>query len=703
MTAATVSERLTPGWFKTAAWVWVAVIFVASIVAVASGRLPEDDPFVTWLVILAPFFAVLAAVIATRAPGNAIAWLMGTIGTGITLGVVTDLLMQNPPERLTPVMLVVLVLNGMWWVFFMFPILLTLFLFPTGRFLTKRWRWAGWLVGLMTLALFTLGLLTDEGGPASGAWTIDNPFGFLPVSFFETYLEGPWSVGLIALAIGGLSSMVVRYRRSEADERAQIKWVLYSAVLLGSAYATSVVLQDALFVSASEEASALVPVFWGLFSLAFASVPISIAIAITRYRLYDIDLIINRSLVLGLLVGFITVVYAVVVAGVGSAVGGSSVGWSIAATALVAVVFEPVRDRVQRWVNRLVYGRRATPYEVLSDLTSRLAVTEREDGLLGRMAQRLAEGTGADRAIVWTKQGSDFTPAAYAPASDGALDPVPGLDAMPGSVVPIVHDDAVLGALSVESRRGDALTPTEQRLVEDLAGSAGLLMRRLRLDADLERKAEELEESRRRLVNAQDVERRRLERQLDEGAQQRVLGLKLQLGLAEQQARAEGAERAAALIGQMALGAQDAIDQIRALARGIYPPLLESEGLHAAVRALAEVAPVDVAVDVLVGRRYPLEVEGAVYFCVSEAVTNAVKHGEPPITVRVSDATGEIVFTVTDSGPGFDPTAVARGSGLDNMIDRLDAIGGTFTIDTTPGTRTALTGRLPLRPAEVSA
>ncbi len=295
MTAVTAVDRPAPAWFKTASWGWVGVILIFSIVAFASGRLPEDDPFVSWLVVLPPFFAVLAAVIATRAPGNVIAWLMGTIGTGVAFGVGSDLLLQNPPEELTPAMVVVLVLNGMWWVYFMFPILLTLFLFPTGRFLTKRWRWAGWLVGLMTVSLFTLGLLTEEGGPASGSWTIDNPFGFLPVSFFETYVAGAWSVGLIALALGGLTSMVVRFRRSDTQERAQIKWVLYSAVLLGSVYAVSVVLQGVLFVSASEEASAVVAVFWGFFSLAFAFVPISIAIAITRYRLYDIDLIINRS------------------------------------------------------------------------------------------------------------------------------------------------------------------------------------------------------------------------------------------------------------------------------------------------------------------------------------------------------------------------------------------------------------------------
>ncbi len=397
-----------------------------------------------------------------------------------------------------------------------------------------------------------------------------------------------------------------------------------------------------------------------------------------------------------MLAGFITLVYAGVVVGVGSLVGGSSVGWSIGATALVAVVFEPVRDRVQRWVNRLVYGRRATPYEVLSDLTGQLAATEREEGLLDRMALRLAEGTGADRAVVWSANGSGFAPAASEPASNGEVEPVESLDAIPGSVVSISHDGAVLGALSVESRRGDGLTPTELRLVEDLAGSAGLLMRRLRLDASLETKARELEESRRRLVDAQDVERRRLGRQLEEGAQAQVVALKDQLGLAEQQAHTEGAERAVGLIAQMALDTQDAIDQIQALANGIYPPLLEAEGLVAAVSALAEVAPVDVRMESDLSESYPLQVEAAVYFCISEALTNAVKHGEAPMTIEVSDRSGELTFKVSDSGPGFDVNRVRRGSGLDNMADRLDALDGTAVVESAPGGTTTIAGRVPL-------
>jgi signal transduction histidine kinase len=222
------------------------------------------------------------------------------------------------------------------------------------------------------------------------------------------------------------------------------------------------------------------------------------------------------------------------------------------------------------------------------------------------------------------------------------------------------------------------------------------LLRRLRLDRALEQKAAELEESRRRLVDAQDVERRRLERRLNEGAQQQVVALKLQLRLAEQQARAEGADTAATLISQMEADAQDAIDQIRALANGIYPPLLEAEGLSAAVPALAELAPVDVRVKAAVSERYPLPVEGAIYFCISEALTNAIKHGVSPITIGLSDQAGAISFHVSDSGPGFDLGSVQRGSGLNNMADRLDALDGTIDIESRIGSGTTITGHVPV-------
>jgi signal transduction histidine kinase len=254
----------------------------------------------------------------------------------------------------------------------------------------------------------------------------------------------------------------------------------------------------------------------------------------------------------------------------------------------------------------------------------------------------------------------------------------------------------VLGALSIDKSRGDVLTPTESHLIEDLAGSAGLVMRRLRLDDELERKAVELEESRRRLLDAQDVERQKLERELHDGPQQQVVGLKVKLGLAQQLAERKGFEQVAALSGQMGVEAQDAIEQIRSLAQGIYPPLLESDGLNVAITAMAASSPIDVNVGVQLDRRLPMPIEAAVYFCISEALTNAAKHGEGPISVSVSDTGGKLVFEVADRGPGFDPAAVERGAGLSNMSDRLDALGGSVEIASELGGSTRVTGTVPV-------
>ncbi len=606
--------------------------------------------------------------------GSVVSWMTGTALIGLAMLSVAGAI----PAAMAP---------GLTWsseavyAVFGFGLMLMIAVFPSGRLPAGPWRRV-LLTASSVTAIAGLVRLLVPGPMVSGInsipTTFDNPLG---IGFLSGLNLDLVELAEIVLPVAAVASLVRTYVRSGPEVRHQVKWIVAVVPIMVAASGLM------SFIETPWEGLPATVALW-LFAIA-------LGVAITKYRLYDIDVIINRALVFALLVGFITLVYATVVVGVGSMFGGSNVGWSIAATALVAVVFEPVRNRVQRWVNRLVYGRRATPYEVLSDLTGRLAKTEREEGLLDRMAVRLAEGTGAARAVIWVRATDGFHAAACDPVAERPVHSSDRIDELPGVVVPIHHNGELLGALSVETGRGDALTPTEVRLVDDLAGSAGLVMRRLRLDTSLEQKARELEESRRRLVNAQDVERLRLERQLEEGAQQQVVALKVQLELAQQQARAEGADTVAALIAQIEGETQDSIDQITALANGIYPPLLEAEGLGTALSALAESAPVEVRVETAVGERYPLPVEGAVYFSISEAVTNAVKYGEAPISIDVSNGASYVTFTVSDSGPGFDPGAVARGSGLNNMTDRLHALDGSIDIVSEPGRSTTITGRIP--------
>ncbi len=323
----------------------------------------------------------------------------------------------------------------------------------------------------------------------------------------------------------------MRYRRSANDERQQIKLVAFGGVLLIVTFALAFTADVALAVRMPSEVEALVILL----------LPTSAGAAIVKHRLYDIDVVISRTVVFAGLAAFITGIYVAIVVGIGTLIGSGeepNLALSIVATALVAVAFQPVRERLTKVANRLVYGKRATPYEVLSRFSSHLGETVATEATLEQMARLLADGTGAARAQVWLKAGGQMRTAAswpadaapdFAPvvAEDGALPEFAEVDV----AVPIAHHDELLGALTVTKSCGEGLTPTEQKLIDDLAAQAGLVLKNVQLTADLLARLDELAESRRRLVAAQDEERRRLERDLHDGAQQQLVVLKMKLGL----------------------------------------------------------------------------------------------------------------------------------------------------------------------------
>jgi signal transduction histidine kinase len=289
-------------------------------------------------------------------------------------------------------------------------------------------------------------------------------------------------------------------------------------------------------------------------------------------------------------------------------------------------------------------------------------------------------------------------PQATSPA-DEAPGPEPALDEV-GSF-PVLHDGEVVGALEVVKPRGTALSTSERSLITDLAGSAGAVLGYQQLNDSLTQRARELEASRQRLVEAQGLERRRLERELHEGAEQFIVALKVKLGVATQLAHRQGAADLESLLDGLTEEAQAALDDVRSLAKGIYPPILESDGLGAAVSALAASTPVEVKVERDGIGRYPIDIEAAVYFDISEAVTNAVKHAESPIAIELAESAGTLRFSVRDSGPGFELDTHQPGSGLENMADRMSAVGGTLGVETSVGAQTVVWGSVPLQ-TEVS-
>jgi signal transduction histidine kinase len=265
--------------------------------------------------------------------------------------------------------------------------------------------------------------------------------------------------------------------------------------------------------------------------------------------------------------------------------------------------------------------------------------------------------------------------------------------------VAVRHQGELLGALSVRKRPGEPFTPIEEKLLDDLANQAGLVLKNVGLTAELLQRLEEIRASRQRLVAAQDAERRRLERNLHDGAQQNLVALKVKLGLARALAKKDPA-KAEELVRQLAADADEALQTLRDLARGIYPPLLADRGLAPALEAHASRATLPVVVESDGIGRYPREVEAAVYFCILEALQNIQKYaGASRATIRLSNRDGRLAFDVEDDGRGFNPGTVSRGTGLTNIADRLDALGGGFEISSAPGRGTRLTGTVPAQTA----
>jgi signal transduction histidine kinase len=234
-----------------------------------------------------------------------------------------------------------------------------------------------------------------------------------------------------------------------------------------------------------------------------------------------------------------------------------------------------------------------------------------------------------------------------------------------------------------------------------LASQAGLVLKNVGLTAELLQRLEDLRASRQRLVAAQDEERRRLERNLHDGAQQNLVAIKVKLGLAEMFVERDPA-KAKDTLAELKADTDEALDTLRDLARGIYPPLLADQGLAAALESQARKAtlPVEVSADGI--GRYPQEVEAAVYFCCLEALQNVQKYAEAAsVVLKLDDSDSVLTFEVIDNGAGFDAASVARGAGLTNMTDRIDALGGSLEVSSTPGSGTQIHGSLPALAAVV--
>jgi len=661
----------------------------AVITSVAGIALLGFDAWLTgfsfFLAFYALFFSAVTWLVAPRQPNNPVVWIMsasaffggivevGYMAAWFLYDVDLELLIGGeliPASLPTGAAWVIMVFAWTWIPAIMPQLTFGLLLFPDGKLPSLRWRGVGVLaaIGIVTLAIGSVWSYR----PSSTAPADDGLV--LGIGFVLTALAAVLSV----------AALVIRFRGSSGDTRHQIKWVLW-----GTSVFILMFMGFGFVLGGTEyEYLLLWPII--LAEVVFLS---CYGIAIAKYRLYDIDVVISRTFVYASLAVFITAVYVGIVVGVGLLFGAQdepSVWLGVVATVAIAIAFQPLRRLLQRVANRIVFGRRATPYEVLSSFSQAVAAVDPD--VLNEVAESLTEGTTATAASIWMTRDDGFHRIAAWPTATAEGESAPAGDRLGD----ITHDGERLGVISLTLPAGQSFPPNDERLLEQVSSGLGLALRNLLLTGDLQTRVDQLRESRRRIVSAQDKTRQALERDLHDGAQQRLVALKIKIGIGESMAEQQGLDDVRQILANVKDETDLTIDSLRTLARGIYPPLLEAEGLGPALTTQLHRAPMPVTVQAAGVGRHPREIEATIYFCVLEAVQNTVKHAQAQsVLVSVTDANGHLGFEVRDDGIGFDPDR-AHGQGLINITDRLDAVEGTLEIESDPGHGTVVRGRVPV-------
>lgn len=541
---------------------------------------------------------------------------------------------------------------------FLVSLLLFPFLFPDGRFVPRWTRFLAGFLGVGTVVALFLG-----GGSAT---------------------DPPASLGMVIILglLAGAFAQIYRYLRvSGPGQRQQTKWVVFGITV-------SIAVQVAGALAPLSLSRPGVPaLLYSMADVTFVTlagflVPLTIGIAILRYRMWDIDLIINRTLVYALLSAGVVGLYVLIVGGVGALfqVRGSFLV-SLLATGLVAVLFAPLRDRLQRGVNRLMYGEREDPYAVISRLGERLESTLAPDAVLPTIVESVREALKLPYAAITLKD--DEAPVASAGEPFG--EPLR---------LPLSYQNETVGELALGPRPGsETFAPADRRLLEVLARQTGIAAHAVRLTADLQR-------SRERLVTAREEERRRLRRDLHDGLGAQLAGLNVQTGVLRRLIPCDPAAADEVAV-ELRTEVRSAIADIRRLVYDLRPPALDDLGLIAALRQLAdrygaEDERLRVSVDAPQDLPHlPAAVEVAAYRISQEALTNVVRHARAQGCVVRLDVTDEVRLEIIDDGIGV-PEAHTAGVGLFSMRERAAELGGTYAVERAPEGGTRVLVRLPL-------
>jgi signal transduction histidine kinase len=672
----------------------MAMLVATFRLAAINDSFAKDPFFLSVAIVMIVGYTTIGALIASRTR-NPIGWLLMLIGAGFLLGGFTDeYLAWAIPRGMgeQPFAVVAGWITNWAFVLVGFPIPWILLLFPDGKLPTPRWRPVAIAILILEVVLL-LGVIVHPG-PIDADYEGRVPLNPTGIPALEGLLDPLLSIaGFTLLAIGFLTvaALVLRYRRSVGEQRQQMRWFVAAVALATPLLIGGIV--TGIGLGPDETTPLNTVLFFAFFSVLAVGLPGACAIAILRYRLYEFDLVVKKTVLYTVVALVLIAIFAVFAVLVGRAFIEAN-PLAIMGSIAIGLLFWPVVRLARRIADRVVYGGRATPYEVLTEFSDRVAGSYASEDVLPRMARILADAVGARRAVVWLHVGNELRPAGI--ASDdhepGTAVPLVG-DGIPGlpedAAVEVRDQGELLGALSVSMPANDPINPSKERLVRDLASQAGLVLRNVRL-------IEELRASRQRLVVAQDAERRRLERNIHDGAQQQLVALTVKLRLLQQLTERDPA-RAHVMAGQLQSEATSALEDLRDLARGIYPPLLADEGLRAALDAQARKAPVPVTVECDDLGRFSQDVEAAIYFSCLEALTNVAKYAEATqVRISLARSDGVLTFAIADDGVGFDPSAATNGTGLQGIADRLDALGGTFAVTSGAGRGTVVNGTVPV-------
>jgi signal transduction histidine kinase len=641
-----------------------------------------------------PAFAILGSLIFVYRPHNRIGWLCLALGFCLPSNNAVDLYIQC---GLTGTIAAPGIAYAAWFLYSYgtFAILPLVFLmpmvYPTGRFLSPRWRWLA-IASLIVFAMIgtALGLIPDfSRSNGMDRYAVANPFGLLhlPAWWFSLFYT-MFNLGFVFLNLVAIAAMVVRFRRSVGDERQQMKWLAYFLTMAIGVQMLFFNIPGTFFYPQILESVWFDLILWVIF-LGF---PLVIGIAIFKYRLYAIDVVINRTLVYGGLTLVVVLIYTLTVGGLGllfQTAGNFII--SLIATALIAVAFQPARDRLQRGVNRFMFGQRDDPYAVLSHLSQQLQTTAVPTETLTSIVETIAATLKLPyAAIELLEQEEQIGRASVGEPVSETVE------------LPLRYQKETVGRLLVSPRAsGEKFTAKEQQLLADIAAQTGPVASATRLTMALQR-------SREKLVLAREEERRRIRRDLHDGLGPTLASQTLKLDTVLDLLTADP-RTAEQHVKQLKSQTQQMVADIRRLVYELRPPALDELGLLEALRA--HVAQMNGANDRLRISieaapeplpTLPAAIEVAAYRIALEGVTNVIRHAQAHncrirLVISEDEPPSGLVLTVADDGPGM-PAKLQSGVGLTSMRERAEELGGRCEVVSNQRGGTRVTAVLPFAP-----